>query len=486
MSTAQFRENLIARDNPPLLDVGDSLCDHLADFRFILGFPTSSFFQQVAKKLIGVGVPATLQLGLKPGPRFGRKGLEIKRTHTESLTRALVACQASCAAFRRPPISAIIITTDWSGDGAMIFKNSQNEAPATDAKAFVAGAADEAPVAAPDVDPPAFTDEADIAAEPAPPDPAMFAEARGEGDSEASAFTSTKRGKTKASDLLTREEIQRFMQRSNLKAAWVVFSNWALIAGILAVAAIWPNPLTIVLAIILLGGRQLGLGVMMHDCGHRAMFTRPRVNDFVGQWLCASPILSNLEGYRQNHAQHHVLAGSDKDPDLPNYRNYAVTKSSFRRKILRDLTGRTGLKQALFLIRVLWFKRLVGPVVMNGLMFAVCWAAGAPWVYLLWPAAYLTSYMLYSRIRNAAEHAVVPDLYSPDPLLHTRTTYAHWWEKLTVAPNKVNYHLEHHLLPTVPPYNLRALHQTLKAKGVYNDADIAPGYLDVIRRLTTA
>jgi fatty acid desaturase len=252
------------------------------------------------------------------------------------------------------------------------------------------------------------------------------------------------------------------------------------------VPAVWPNPLTIVLAIVLLGGRQLGLGVMMHDCGHRAMFTNPRVNDFVGQWLCASPILSNLDGYRNNHAKHHVLAGSDKDPDLPNYRNYAVTKASFRRKVLRDLTGRTGLKQAVFLIRVLWFRRLVGPVVMNALMFAVCWAAGKPWVYLLWPAAYLTTYMLYSRIRNAAEHAVVPDLYDPDPLLHTRTTYARWWERLTVAPNRVNYHLEHHLLPTVPPYRLRALHATLKARGAYEGADLAPGYGDVVRRLTTA
>jgi fatty acid desaturase len=123
---------------------------------------------------------------------------------------------------------------------------------------------------------------------------------------------------------------------------------------------------------------------------------------------------------------------------------------------------------------------------MNALMFAVCWAAGRPWLYLLWPAAYLTTYMLYSRIRNAAEHAVVPDLYDPDPLRHTRTTYARWWERLTVAPNRVNYHLEHHLLPTVPPYRLPALHATLKARGAYDGADLAPGYLDVIRRLTTA
>lgn len=385
----------------------------------------------------------------------------------------------------------------------MIFKNEE-----TEARAFVAGSADEVsdlgaengggavkghalPTTSNQADHAAFTDEADCAGEGDPATAkALMAEARGEGQSIASdegpSFVRTKRGRTKASDLLTKEEIARFMKRNDLKAAWVVAFNWMMIAAIFALPAVWPNPLTILVAIILLGGRFLGLGVMMHDCGHRAMFTRPKVNDFVGQWLCAGPILSNLEGYRNNHAHHHVLAGSDKDPDLPNYRNYAVTKASFRRKIFRDLTGQTGIKQMLFLFRVLWFKRLVSPIVTNGLMFAACWAVGRPWLYLLWPVSYVTTYMLYSRIRNAAEHAVVPDLYDPDPLLHTRTTYARWWEKLTVAPNMVNYHLEHHLLPTVPPYNLRAMHETLKAKGAFKDADIAPGYFDVIRRLTTA
>jgi fatty acid desaturase len=387
-----------------------------------------------------------------------------------------------------------------------------NPRRATSSAAFPAALADADADADPDAesDPALFTDEADIAAEltrdkattlamlaeargeaslPAPnagPNAADSAEAANDADTHASAFARTRRGRTRATDLLTRDEIARFMQRSNAKAAAMVAFNWALIAAILAVPALWPNPLTILLAIVLLGGRLLGLGVMMHDCGHRAMFAHPGLNDFVGQWLCAGPILSNLDGYRNNHAQHHVLAGSDKDPDLPNYRNYAVSKASFRRKILRDLTGRTGIRQMLFLFRVLWFKRLVGPVIVNALMFAACWAAGSPWVYALWPLAYITTYMLYSRIRNAAEHAVVPDLYSPDPLQHTRTTYARWWERLTVAPNKVNYHLEHHLLPTVPPYNLKALHETLKAKGVYTEADIAPNYTDVIRRLTTA
>ncbi len=302
-------------------------------------------------------------------------------------------------------------------------------------------------------------------------------------NAEAVATAGSKIGRRRASDLLSRDEIKRLTQKNDLKAAWAFTLAWGLLIAVFAMVHAWTNPFTILLALILFGGRILHFAALMHDCGHRSMFTRPGVNDFMGQWLAASPILANLEGYRNNHSQHHVLAGTPQDPDLPNYVNYAVTRASFRRKILRDLTGRTGLPQAIYLIRKLWFRRLVGPVVINALMLLGCWVAGAPWLYLLWPLSYLTVYMLFSRIRNAAEHAVVPGQYDLDPTLHTRTTHANLLERLTVAPGGLNYHIEHHLLPTVPHWNLPEMHRLLKERGALERADVAPGYLNVIRRL---
>ena len=64
--------------------------------------------------------------------------------------------------------------------------------------------------------------------------------------------------------------------------------------------------------------------------------------------------------------------------------------------------------------------------------------------------------MVITRIRNIAEHAVVPD--GDDPLRNTRTTRANWIERALIAPYFVNYHLEHHLLYYVPCYNLPKLH----------------------------
>lgn len=56
--------------------------------------------------------------------------------------------------------------------------------------------------------------------------------------------------------------------------------------------------------------------------------------------------------------------------------------------------------------------------------------------------------MVITRIRNIAEHAVVPD--SDDPLRNTRTTEVNLIERIFIAPYFVNYHLEHHLLFYIP------------------------------------
>lgn len=70
-----------------------------------------------------------------------------------------------------------------------------------------------------------------------------------------------------------------------------------------------------------------------------------------------------------------------------------------------------------------------------------------------------------------------------DPLRNTRTTIGRGWERLTIAPNHANYHLEHHLLPSVPPHRLADLHRCLQARGVYEGAEIVNGYGAVIARL---
>jgi fatty acid desaturase len=298
----------------------------------------------------------------------------------------------------------------------------------------------------------------------------------------------------RASDFLDRDELRAFSARSDLAGLALLAFNWLVIAASFVLVAIWPNPLTLVAAILLLGGRQLGLAVLMHEAGHRTLFRSGFLNDHLGQWLAAYPVLGDCEAYGASHREHHRLAGTREDPDLPNYRAYPISAASFRRKLLRDITGRTGLRQLVGQFtgagnRIMMREGEGNPslyrgLIVNALLFLALLSFGHGALYLLWVAAYVTAYPLVARIRQVAEHGNVPGLCEADPRGNTRTTRANPLERLLLCPNHVNYHIEHHLMPSVPCWRLPRLHRLLSERGFYRDHPmaVASSYIDVLRR----
>jgi fatty acid desaturase len=307
-------------------------------------------------------------------------------------------------------------------------------------------------------------------------------------------------------DALTLAE-RRELLRINPWRAWLsLLTNWALIFAAMALVAWRANPLTVVVALLLIGARQLGLGIIMHEAAHRTLFANRRLNDWVGNWLAAYPIWLEIQPYRNYHLVHHAKTGTAEDPDLDLAAPFPISRGSFRRKVWRDLSGRTGWKQAklLFLRDVGWstelaqhdlgmnrgersdvgWRKLLPVALTNALLLFLLAAAGHPLLYLLWIGAWLTTYRFVTRLRSIAEHGMVPDPL--DSLRNTRTTMARWWERLLLAPNQVNYHLEHHLLMTVPHYNLPRMHRLLRERGILAQSPIASSYVEVLRLATAA
>jgi fatty acid desaturase len=293
-------------------------------------------------------------------------------------------------------------------------------------------------------------------------------------------------------EALSRDEVRDLLELRDWKSWASIAVNWALVAAAFALVAWRPNPLTVVVALFVIGARQLGLAILMHDAAHRALFRSRWLNDWAGNWLCAYPVWSDLRPYRPYHLQHHAKTWTEDDPDLALATPFPISRDSMRRKIWRDLSGQTGWKRfRATLRRDLGHSRgrvqrtfdagieaLHGVVLTNAILLGILALAGHPALYLLWVGAWLTSYSLVMRIRSIAEHAMTPD--PADELRNTRTTLARWWERLLIAPNYVNYHLEHHLLMSVPHYNLPRMHRMLRDRGVLTDACVARGYRDVL------
>lgn len=294
-------------------------------------------------------------------------------------------------------------------------------------------------------------------------------------------------------DALTPEERRELLVISDLRAWVSIGLDWGLVAASFALVAYFPNLLTVLIAITIIGARQLGFAILMHEAAHRVLLKNREMNDWVGNWLCAYPVYLDVHPYRKYHLRHHAHTWTADDPDLGLATVFPVTRASLRRKVARDLTGRTGWKRLRYTLKGdlgmtfghgqktgrTGMRTLYGALTTNLVLLGILTLAGHPALYLLWVVAWFTTYSLVTRIRSIAEHAMIPN--PEDDLNNTRTTVARWWERLLIAPNRVNYHLEHHLLMTVPLYNLPRMHRLLRDKGVLQQACITVGYPDVLR-----
>lgn len=295
---------------------------------------------------------------------------------------------------------------------------------------------------------------------------------------------------------LDANEIRPLAARSDFAGTLLVLHCWGVIAAAIGTFALWPNPLTAVLAILLIGSRQLGLAILMHDAAHNALFKTRALNEWVGTWLCGWPIMADLKAYRQYHLTHHRHTQTEKDPDLALSRNFPTSRASLKRKFTRDLTGQTGIKQ--LTSQITTFTRLAGDPdaieaakgdaaqafksntiytafpVFFGIALGISLIGDWWWGIAFWVVPYLTWFQFVLRVRNIAEHGATE--MSQDPLRNVRTTLAGPIARAFVAPYWVNYHLEHHMIMHVPCWRLPQLHTLLVEKGLSDQMNVAPNY----------
>ncbi|HEY0300091.1 MAG TPA: fatty acid desaturase family protein [Rhizomicrobium sp.] len=301
-----------------------------------------------------------------------------------------------------------------------------------------------------------------------------------------------------STSVFSADELASVRARSDLKGLWATFHAWAVIGLAMAMYALWPNPLTFLAAVIVIGSRQLGLAILMHDAAHGVLMKTRALNEWAGQWLLAYPTMADMIAYRHYHLVHHRRTQQADDPDLGLSAKFPITRASFRRKMVRDLTGQTGFKQ-----RKAQFQRSLGQPGMSFgqrakffwdrigrqysvqlVLLALMTAFGKPHYFLMfWVLPNITWQMAITRVRNIAEHAMVPD--NDDVFRNARTTYAAWWVRALVAPYWVNYHVDHHLLFYVPCYNLPELHKLLLAKGLGPRMEIQSDYVTMLKLATS-
>jgi fatty acid desaturase len=145
--------------------------------------------------------------------------------------------------------------------------------------------------------------------------------------------------RVQATDFFSPEEWRMLAARSRWKGVALVLHCWAAIGAAMAVGIACPVSIPVMEMVI--GNRQLGLFVLMHEAAHGLLHPSRPINDRLALWFCGS----ELTVYRPYHLQHHRFVQQSEDPDLALSAPFPVSRASLRRKIMRDLTGQTFVKR---------------------------------------------------------------------------------------------------------------------------------------------
>lgn len=228
-------------------------------------------------------------------------------------------------------------------------------------------------------------------------------------------------------------------------------------------AAAWPTWPVVAPCVLLSGFSLHACALLMHEALHGNVFRRPRWDRFAA-FVLAAPVALSGTAYGVIHGPHHRYTRSDRDPD----------------EILRFVKSRA-LHTLGFVIWMLvgsiWYLavipgralRLATPALRRRILFeyaaiaaafgsalALCWVHGALWGFALyWGLPFLIATWIGNG-RAWAEHQMT----EPDhPLRNTRSVVTHPVFAFLLCNS--NLHLEHHLFPAVPWYNLPRLHALL-------------------------
>jgi fatty acid desaturase len=144
------------------------------------------------------------------------------------------------------------------------------------------------------------------------------------------------------------------------------------------------------------------LGILGHEAAHRLLFSKKSVNDFVGKWFLAYAGFTPIEAYRRSHMAHHKEEFGPEEPDMALYRGYPIPPDSFRRKLWRDATFRTGWKIRKPLLQLAWKRNPIALqiIAVQAAIFLAFTAIGRPELYLfMWLLPEMSVWRVLNRLR---------------------------------------------------------------------------------------
>jgi fatty acid desaturase len=288
--------------------------------------------------------------------------------------------------------------------------------------------------------------------------------------------------------LVSVEELQSLSEQSLPDTFAAIGGLWVEVAILLTavnllprLALVWAIPAGIVL-VLMMGLRMNAFGVILHEGSHGLLAKTRTLNDRICNWGIAFWTINSVEEYRPTHRLHHRYLGQERDPDrvfyLVPFRRGALTIL-----ILQDLLGVTAFRRATTRIsgtsqqsgapaslltrpQLLLGKIVTQLVVLGQFLVFQGVVRGILFYGVFWLVPIVCMYPMILRLKTITEHF---DAGLRDPnSVHwiARTSCAGWLQNHLVGA-RMEYHFEHHVLPTIPFRGLKRLHRRLEQTDLF-------------------
>jgi fatty acid desaturase len=211
-----------------------------------------------------------------------------------------------------------------------------------------------------------------------------------------------------------------------------------------------------------------------HECGHRTAFKTTWMNDVV-YYIASFMVVREAVSWRWSHTRHHtdtIIVGRDPEiavPRPPDIKGILINFLGLKsvpnelKKIFRNCLGQLTPEEQDYLPasearKAIWVARVYVLIWAAFIGWAIAIRSILPLMYVGLPSFYGAWLMI---IYGLTQHAgLAEDVL--DHRLNCRTVYMNRLNRFLYW--NMNYHVEHHIFPTIPYHALPALHEAVKAE----------------------
>ena len=277
--------------------------------------------------------------------------------------------------------------------------------------------------------------------------------------------------------VLSKEIMQKHMVVSRWKSVSLLLAIHVAVVSIIALNKHYDSIGLLVLSFLFISGLQSHLLILFHEGAHMLLHPNKRINNLLSDYLCGFSFLTPVKVYRTVHLEHHRFSGHvDKDPErhiysAMGYHYKPLSKAQLMMDLIKDVCGYSFVKSAIIFQGVYKTMEAKGRAIKLGredsigmLLYWVTIVSLSIWLdvwtllllLLLVPLFTLTYFLL--KWHGYGEHTGVQGGTEYE------RTFVHEFNPVTnffFYPIQSGYHLEHHLFPTIPWYNMKSFRNAL-------------------------